>query len=136
MNIILVPKPDIDKVVKLIPEFLESAAKYTYGRFDANDIVQESKKLNKQLWVAFDKEIIGFVVTEVVTYPKTKSLSMHFTAGKDLKLWKDPMLSVLRDFAKETQCKRIESFGRRGWEKVFKHDGYKSKFKFYELPLE
>jgi hypothetical protein len=46
------------------------------------------------------------------------------------------MLSVLQDFAKETQCKQIESFGRRGWEKVFKHDGYKSKFKFYELPLE
>jgi hypothetical protein len=61
---------------------------------------------------------------------------MHFTAGKELPKWKDLMLNTLRRFAKESNCKIIESYGRKGWGKVFKNDGYKIKFIFYELPLE
>lgn len=136
MNIILVPKPDIDKVVKLIPEFLESAAKYTYGRFDANDIVQECKKVNKQLWVAFDKDVIGFVVTEIVSYPKLKTLVMHFTGGKNFETWHDDIISTLKKFAKECGCQLIESQARLGWSKILKKDGYKPRFYFFELPLE
>ena len=136
MNIVLVQKKDIDSVGELIYRFIQKSAKYTYGRFDANDILQECKKINKQLWVAFDNDIIGFVVTEIINYPKTKALCMHFTGGIDLHKWKDPMLSVLRDFDKENQCKVIESYGRKGWSKIFKDDGYKSKLTFYELPLE
>jgi hypothetical protein len=38
------------------------------------------------------------------------------------------MLNTLRRFAKESNCKTIESYGRKGWGKVFKNDGYKIKF--------
>ena len=33
-------------------------------------------------------------------------------------------------------CKVIESYGRKGWGKVFEQDGYKPRFIYYELPLE
>ena len=61
---------------------------------------------------------------------------MHFTGGVQLKKWKNEMLQILQRFAKDHGCKVIESFGRPGWEKVFKNDGYKSRFVFYELPVE
>jgi len=46
------------------------------------------------------------------------------------------MLELLQKFGKENDCNIIESYGRAGWAKVFKNDGFKSRFMFYELPVE
>tara|TARA_R110000868_G_scaffold127996_1_gene335926 strand:- start:212 stop:628 length:417 start_codon:yes stop_codon:yes gene_type:complete len=137
MNILLVNKEDYTKVFPKIELYLEKAAQYTYGRFSANDIKNELLTKQQQLWIAFDNvDNYGFVVTEVIQYPKMKVLIMHFTAGKELVKWKDAMLSNLQNFAKFNDCKIIESYGRPGWAKVFKSDGYKQQFIFYELPVE
>ena len=137
MNILLIKKEDYLKVFYKIDNFLELAANYSFGRFGANHIKDNLLLKNKQLWIAFDKtDVYGFVVTEVVKYPKITALVMHFTAGKKLSKWKDKMLSELKDFAKQKECKTIESYGRPGWAKVFKNDGYKQQFIFYELPVE
>jgi hypothetical protein len=137
MNILLVNKEDYVKVFPKLESYLEKAAKYTYGRFSANDIKNDLLIKQQQLWIAFDEvDTYGFVVTEIIQYPKIKTLLMHFTAGKDLVKWKDVMLKDLQTFAKDNNCKIIESYGRPGWAKVFKNDGYKQQFIFYELPVE
>ena len=116
------------------------AAEYTFGRFSAADIKSEliRRKDEQQLWVAFENEdnYYGAVVTEVFQYPQMRALIMHFTGGKRLPKWKKPMLEVLQKFAKENDCDVIESYGRPGWAKVFKKDGYEQRFIFYELPVE
>ena len=137
MNVALVPKEDYITIFPLIEDYLKLAAKYTYGRYGEQDIKNKLLTKQQQLWIAFEgTNMFGFVVTEVITYPKMKTLIMHFTAGKELSLWKDDMLAELRDFAKLNDCKVIESYGRKGWAKVFKQDGYNTKFIFYELPVE
>ena len=137
MNILLVNKEDYTKVFPKLEFYLEKAAKYTYGRFSANDIKNDLLTKQQQLWIAFNElDTYGFVVTEVIQYPKIKTLLMHFTAGKELVKWKDVMLKDLQTFGKDNDCKMIESYGRPGWAKVFKNDGYKQQFIFYELPLE
>ena len=137
MNIALVPKKDYIPCFYAIHDYLEKSAKYTYGRFTADDIKQNLLTTNKQLWVAYKNvQIYGFVVTEVVNYPKMKTLMMHFTGGVHLNKWKNDMLKTLQAFAKETNCDVIESYGRKGWGKVFEKDGYKPRFIYYELPTE
>jgi hypothetical protein len=127
---------DIDQVWADIETYIEGAAKYTHGRYTADDIRQTFKEGGQQLWIAYDDKIYGAVITEIVEYPQMRALIMHFTGGIELPKWKDEMLSVLRSFAKDANCKTIESFGRTGWKKVFSKDGFKSKFMFYELPIE
>ena len=120
-----------------ISDYMEGAAKYTHGRYSAQDIKEGLYKNSWQLWIAYDdNKIYGAVITEVIKYPRLNALIMHFTGGIKLKLWKDDMLSLLRGFASANQCKTIESHGRVGWKKVFENDGFKSKFMFYELPVE
>ena len=81
MNILLVNKEDYTKVFSKLEFYLEKAAKYTYGRFSANDIKNDLLTKQQQLWIAFDElDAYGFVVTEVIQYPKIKTLLMHFTA--------------------------------------------------------
>jgi hypothetical protein len=127
---------DIDQVWADIESYIEGAAKYTHGRYTADDIRQTFKEGGQQLWIAYDDRIYGAVITEIIQYPQMRALIMHFTGGIELPKWKDEMLSVLRSFAKDANCQTIESFGRTGWKKVFSKDGFKSKFMFYELPIE
>jgi hypothetical protein len=133
-----VPEEYVDIVWPEIERYMEGAAKYTYGRFEAEDIKAGLKKNAQQLWVAFDEsnKVYGTVVTEVLVYPRMTTLVMHFTGGIDLPRWKQPMLETLQRFAKENGCKVIESYGRSGWERVFKNDGFKKRFMYYELPVE
>ena len=137
MNISAIPQQDVEQVWHLIHGYMEGAAKYTHGRYTVDDIKQSFiSNLNQQLWIAYDDKIYGAVITEVMQYPQMKALTMHFTGGIELPKWKDAMLSVLRSFAKDTDCQTIESFGRTGWKKVFSKDGFKSQFMFYELSIE
>ena len=136
MKASIVLPEDYDNFWHLIQEYMEGAAKYTYGRFTVDDILEGLKTKDQQLWVAYDDKVYGAVVTEIAEYPQMKSLVMHFTGGIELPKWKDEMLTLLRRFAKDQGCKTIESFGRTGWKRIFKNDGFKSQFIFYELPLE
>ena len=134
MQISLVLPEHYDVIWPHIHAYMEGAAKYTYGRFEAEDIRAGLDK--QQLWIAFDEnKVFGAVVTEILTYPRLTTLMMHFTGGIELKRWKKPMLETLQRYGAEKNCDLIESYGRRGWEKVFKNDGFKSRFMFYELPI-
>lgn len=136
MIITAVLPEDVENVWHLIHDYMIGAAKYTHGRYEVQDIKDQLlRNPRQQLWLAYDDKVYGAVITEVMTYPQMKTLIMHFTGGVELPKWKDEMLSVLRRFAKDQQCKVIESYGRTGWKKVFKNDGFNSKFMFYELPI-
>ncbi len=137
MQVSLVPVEYIENVWPSIEAYLDGAATYTYGRFTVADIKNGIMTTPQQLWIAFDgDDVYGAVVTEVCVYPQMSTLIMHFTGGKQLPKWKTEMLELLQRFAKDNGCTTIESYGRRGWEKVFKNDGFKSRFMFYELPVE
>lgn len=136
MIITAVLPEDIENVWHLIHDYMIGAAKYTHGRYEVQDIKEQLlRNPRQQLWIAYNDKVYGAVITEVLTYPQMKTLIMHFTGGVELPKWKNEMLSVLRSFAKDQQCKVIESYGRTGWKKVFKNDGFNFKFMFYELPI-
>lgn len=127
---------DYNAVWNDIEGYMEGAAKYTHGRYKVEDIKKELyRNRSQQLWIAYDDKIYGAVITEIITYPQMKTLIMHFTGGVELPKWKDDMLALLRRFAKDHDCKVIESYGRTGWKRIFKNDGFQSKFMFYELPV-
>lgn len=135
MNISLVLPEHYEAIWPDINDYMDGAAKYTHGRFKVEDIKHGLIKNNQQLWIAFDDNIKGAVITEIIQYPQIRALIMHFTGGIKLPTWKDEMLKTLQSYARDKGCNTIESYGRRGWERVFKNDGFKSKFMFYELPV-
>lgn len=140
MQVSLVPTEYIELVWPNIQGYMVGAADFTFGRFMAEDIKNDllTKQGQQQLWIAFEnkEDYYGAVVTEVMQYPQMRALVMHFTGGEKLPRWKKPMLEILQKFARENECDVIESYGRPGWGKVFKKDGYEQRFIFYELPVE
>jgi hypothetical protein len=137
MQVSRVDTKDIESMWPFIEGYMKIAAKYTYGRFEAEDIKEGLLKQPQQLWIAFDDtKIYGAVVTEVTEYPRMKVLTVHFLAGVEFETWKDPMLKLVQQFGKDNGCKLIDSYGRPGWERVWANYGYTKRFIFYELPLE
>lgn len=137
MQVSIVDTKDIETIWPFIEGYMKQAAKYTYGRFEAEDIKEGLLKQPQQLWIAFDdKKIYGAVVTEVTKYPRMTALTVHFLAGIEFETWKEPMLRLVQQFGKDNGCKLIDSYGRPGWEKVWANYGYTKRFIFYELPLE
>ena len=83
MKTSLVRKEHIPVVWDRIKKYAEGCAKYTFGRFTAEDMVEGLLTKDQQLWIAFDDiGIHAFWVTEVITYPQIKTLVMHFVGGK------------------------------------------------------
>ena len=137
IEVSMVPREFIDTCWDKVEAYLEKAAGHTHGRFTVDDIYNSIIGYDHDLWVAYDGvDIKGAVVTNFAVYPRSKYLTMQFCGGVDLKNWKDPMLSLLRRYAKDMGCDGIESTARRGWAKVFQNDGYKGTWVTFQLPLE
>ena len=137
IQVSMVPRQYIGTCWDKVGPFLDGAADYTYGRYTLDNIRTAITDYEHDLWVAFeDSEIKGAVVTNILIYPQKKVLSMTFCGGVNLSEWKDPMLDILRRYAKDRGCDAIEATARRGWAKIFQNDGHKSLWATFELPLE
>jgi hypothetical protein len=136
IEVSLVPAEYVNTCWDKIKSFMEKAADYTYGRFLESDLYDMAVHGNHQLWVAYEEESFkGAVLTNVINYPQKKVLCMGFCGGEDLNKWKDPMLALLRRYAKDMGCDSIEAFGRPGWASIFKEDGYQAQWITFELPI-
>jgi hypothetical protein len=135
MKITAIHPDDYQFVWADIKEYMEGAAKYTYGRYTVDDIYNELSKGNQQLWIAYDDKIYAAVITQIMYYPRKKVLTMHFAGGTELNKWIKPIISVFRSFAKDNNCDSIEAIGRKGWKKIFENDGFSSNFLFFELEV-
>jgi hypothetical protein len=137
MKVSMVPREHVKNVWDEVRPYMEEAAKYTYGRYDADDILTAITDYDHDLWIAYDvnRAIKGSVVTCFTIYPKKKCLSMVFIGGTEALEWKTPMLEVLQHWAYDNDCDIIESSGRLGWARALRDDGYKMLWQTYELPI-
>jgi hypothetical protein len=136
----MVPGSMIDSCWDQVEPYLAKACKFTYGRYETEDIKEMLEEGIFHLWVALDTEdaskIHGAVVTQFVAYPRSKYVSLTFCGGKDIKNWQAPMLDLLKKFARDMQCDGIEGTARKGWSKLLEKDGYTARWVTFELPIE
>lgn len=132
----LVPPEHVQALWPLTLKYLNRAAEYTFGRYEAEDILEFIMTGDAHLWVAFGgDELKGITVTRFWEYPRKKCLDMVFIAGDEGFSWKDDMLKMLQHWAYDNGCEVIESSGRPGFARAFKDDGYKLLWQVYELPV-
>lgn len=136
IEVSMVPAEYVDTCWSKIEKFVQDAAEATEGRYTAENLYNMAKEGQHHLWVSYDgSEFKGFVITSVNTYPQRKILSMSFCGGDEFESWKTPIISTLKRFAKDAGCDSIEAYGRPGWSKILKDEGYKTKFVAFELPI-
>lgn len=75
------------------------------------------------------------VLTEVVTYPRTRKLHIFIVAGNYM-LAVERYLPELKKFANEIGASAITAIGRKGFERVVPKIGFKPKYVAFQLDLE
>jgi hypothetical protein len=137
MSVSLVPSEYAKDVWPAVKEYVAKAVKLTSGKYEPEDVLDLVVRYKYPLWIAFDgTDIKGAVITRFIEYPRKKYLFLEFCGGQDGFSWKEPMLSVLRSWAKDNGCDGIEGAGRDGWQKVFEDDGYVPTLRHFEMPVE
>ena len=137
MSVSLVPSEYAKDVWPAVKEYVAKAVKLTSGKYEPEDVLDLVVRYKYPLWIAFDgTDIKGAVITRFIEYPRKKYLFLEFCGGQDGFSWKEPMLSVLRSWAKDNDCDGIEGAGRDGWKKVFEDDGYVPTLRHFEMPVE
>lgn len=103
-------------------EWIEAALEYSGGTHDYDDIVEAVKAGMMQFWPAED----ACAVTEIMVFPKKRVLHI-FLAGGNMETIID-MNESAEKFAKLNGCTGMSIAGRKGWEKMLAHKGYKHSF--------
>ena len=101
-----------------VPYFLESeqlllnALEYSNGTHSLEDVAMALNKDEMQFWPGINTAI----VTEIITYPKHKSIHVFLAAGDMNEVVR--ILSFVEKHGKLEGCTHMTMTGRKGWEKV------------------
>lgn len=99
-------------------DWLQAALDCGGNTHTLGDLVEAITDGRMQFWPAER----GCAVTEIVVYPRAKSLHI-FLAGGDMEQIVD-MDSSAAQFARAMGCTGMSISGRRGWAKVLKNNGW------------
>ena len=136
IEVSLVPPELIPGLWPRIFPHLTKAAEYTFGRYEAEDILEFVMRGGAHMWVALDDEgVKGITVTRFWEYPRKRCLDVVFLGGEDWDEWKDAMFDIIQRWASESGCDVIESSGRPGFARAFKDRGYTPLWQVFEFPV-
>lgn len=103
--------------------WLEAALQYSDGTHTLDDVADGVARGLFQFWPGNTSA----VVTEIITYPRTRVLH-YFLAGGTLQELAE-MRPDIEAWGRAIGCNRVTLCGRRGWLKSFLHDeGYTEKW--------
>lgn len=118
-----VPRAYLGEARDYTDEFLEKALEHSVG-YNVEDVLKRLNEGSAVLWlIEKDMVVQGIVVTEIVCYPRCKSLNIWLTAGENIKEWEE-CFSALEMYARHQECEFIETGCRLGLEPVLKRLGF------------
>jgi hypothetical protein len=136
MEVSLIPAEFVSGLLPKLFPHINKAAKYTFGRYEPEDIVDAVLDEEAHLWVVIEGEdILGVTITRFWQYPRKKCLDVMFLGGEDWDEWRDNMFDILQRWASDNGCDAIESSGRTGFARVFKSRGYTPLWQVFEFPV-
>lgn len=116
-----------------VHDLLEPAVERSNGRWTMGDLLLALCMGDQQLWITKeDGKIVAALTTQIVDYPSSRMLAVQFLGGKQFDEWSHSLLTLLEEFAKDSQCNGIEAVGRFGFWPFFRSRGYMKAYCTYQ----
>lgn len=124
-------KKDADTYFIVLLPFIEKALEHSEGEYDLVDVEHGLLSGRYESWIAVaDDEVKAVAITEVVQHPNYRELLIKHIGGKDKNIWMTPEWQdrTFSQYAKDTGCKNLVMFGRKGWKRVLDKLGWKESY--------
>ena len=100
------------------------------------DVYEKLKmKTMALITVSLRGEIVAACVCEQVNYPRIRALRVVALGGHRMKEWLSELSDFLDDWARDSDCDRIEQMGRKGWKRKLTEYDYKPRYVFMTKDL-
>lgn len=90
------------------------------GSYSDEDILTRIQIRDMQLWLVPGR---AAAVTQILDYPKRRTLAILYLGGEGMKGWLDPLIDTIEEFGRAMDCSCLEEHGRKGWERIGKKRG-------------
>lgn len=135
VEIIPVHPDKIDVAWPIVEPWVANALKYGPKLYLTEDVYGYLEKQEMILWVAIQSSrVIGMAITSVHQYPRALVADIHWTGGdvNRSEAWMNPMMEVIKGWAKHCKADLLAGGGRRGWIKKY---GFKETGVMFEMEL-
>lgn len=98
-----------------------SLARDPMQRFMLGDVFGLIASGQCKLWTAYDREreeFDGFIITEIVEWPRAKECRAWLGGGQHMKLWLDEIRRMIEAYARAQGCTHCSIVGRKGWARM------------------
>ncbi len=134
-----VPVEFLDSVWTKVSDIMERSVKTAEGKYKVEDLYPEIVDNQIVLWIVADHdrddEIIAAITTRLIEYPQGNSMAMDWIGGKRMKDWLPLAQERISHYAKIHNCKYLEGYGRRGWDRWLRKYGWKPDYIAYKMEL-
>ena len=119
-----VPSTHVDQLWPYIVPLILRGLAESDGRYKPDDILVDLLTGDKQLWIEGDDRVTAICITNIITGPRRKRLTLFLCAGDGVIQRLPETLPVIEAWAKEQGCDQAEIVGRREWVRVLADSGY------------
>lgn len=134
-----VPKEYVDAVWSKVAEIMKRSVGTAEGKYEVEDLHTCIMNDEIVLWIVADHdkddEIIAAITTRLIEYPQGNSMAMDWIGGKRMKDWLPLAQERISQYAKIHNCKYLEGYGRRGWDRWLRKYGWKPDYIAYKMEL-
>jgi hypothetical protein len=122
-KLFLIPPENAAQVWTLAEDFVEQAVTHSDGLLKADDLKSGVENGSKQLWVIWgDDRVKAAGVTEIIN----DTCFIWAFGGECMREW-FPLHKQLEAWAKGEGCDAVHFFGRLGWLRALRNEGYERR---------
>lgn len=114
-----------EKVDVFWPKVEPLIAKALDERNTTDDVLAAIKSRDVQLWIVYSDVIIAACTTQIVNFPRSKTVRMLACGGSRLPEWQEQLVSVVSAWGKSQGCSHIDTPVRDGFIKTLAPLGFK-----------
>ena len=115
----LISPEDAVKIWDKVGPMLQKVVDHTEGELLPEDFLDNIVNGYMHLWLSVeDTEITMVMVTQIIEYPRRKTLRIIAIAGENFKETHSQFNDMIESFAIQAGCSGLELWGRKGWKKM------------------
>ncbi len=126
MTIRIVPAKKAIEKWHTIEPFIQKIIDRIEAGHSTEQVLTEIQHNNMHLWAEIQGR--GVILTQFLRYPRYITLFVYMTGGQNLKEWGSEAHDIIEKFGRDNGASFVEFWGRPGWEKMARQNGYDEKF--------